>query len=239
MILLAAVVGAELASSSFNGITGGSSGASGPSSSYDSTASGTEALVQLLTERGHQVDRLTSPLGTAVLPGRSTVFVLDPASWKTSDTDALEHALAHGDRVVLGGPPPATGVLRLLLGIPSPPVWHPGPAGLTRPVAVRPEVTGVQSVIATGLGTYAVARDNPGEPVPLLRGPGGILALVTQGRGTLVLLASSSPLQNGSLGRDDNAAFALNLVAQGSPVVIDEYDHGFGQPGAGLAGLPA
>ncbi len=78
-----------------------------------------------------------------------------------------------------------------------------------------------------------------GEPVPLLRGPGGILALVAQGRGTIVLLASSSPLHNGSLGRADNAALALDLTPAGSTVVFDEYDHGFGRPGAGLAGLPA
>jgi hypothetical protein len=62
---------------------------------------------------------------------------------------------------------------------------------------------------------------------------------VTPGRGSLVLLASSSPLQNGALGQADNAAFALDLVPAGSTVVFDEYDHGFGHAGSGLAGLPA
>jgi hypothetical protein len=54
-----------------------------------------------------------------------------------------------------------------------------------------------------------------------------------------VLLASSSPLENASLGQADNAALALDLVTPGAPAVFDEYDHGFGRPGTGLAGLPA
>ncbi len=45
-----------------------------------------------------------------------------------------------------------------------------------------------------GTGTFAIPAARSGEPVPLLQGPGGVLALVAQGRGTVVLLASSSPL---------------------------------------------
>jgi hypothetical protein len=73
----------------------------------------------------------------------------------------------------------------------------------------------------------------------MLKGSAGVLALVAQGRGTVVLMASSSPFHNSSIGRADNAAFALDLVAPGAPVVFDEYDHGFGRPSPGLAGLPA
>jgi hypothetical protein len=93
-------------------------------------------------------------------------------------------------------------------------------------------------VVAPGPGFYDDPQIGPGQPVSLLDGPHGILALVTPGQGNLILLASSSPLQNRALGRADNAGFALDLVGSG-PVVIDEYDHGFGRPGTGLAGLPA
>ena len=53
----------------------------------------------------------------------------------------------------------------------------------------------------------------------LLGGSRGALALLAEvGRGRLVLLASSSPLDNGLLGCDDNAAFALDLAGPaGSP----------------------
>ncbi len=239
LVLLAAVGGTELASSTVTGLGGSGSGASGPSSSYDSSGSGTEALAQLLTESGHRVDRLTVPLGQAVLPAGSTVFVLDPTSWNASDTVTLERTLSKGDRVVLGGRSPGRGVLRSLLGVTSPPTWRATPAGISHPVVDLPEVSGVRTVVATGNGTFAMAPARMGGPVPLLRGPGGTLALVAQGRGTVVLLASSSPLHNGSLGQRDDAALALDLVAPGSSVVFDEYDHGFGHPGSGLAGLPA
>jgi hypothetical protein len=240
LVVLAALAGLELVSSYVGGLAGsGSGGASGPSSSYDSSAAGTEAMAQLLTDRGHRVDRLTTPLGQAALPAGSTVFVLDPTSWTASDTDALERALSQGDRVVLGGSPPGDGVLRALLDVTTAPRWRSVAAGTTHPVVDLPEVAGVQTVIATGSGTYVVGSSGSGDPVPLLRGPGGVLALAAQGRGTVVLLGSSSPIENGALGRADDAALALDLVPPRSPVVFDEYDHGFGRPGDGLAGLPA
>jgi hypothetical protein len=185
------------------------------------------------------VDRLTVALSAATLPAGSTIFVLDPTSWSASDTATLRRALAHGDRVLLGGRSPGPGVLRSLLGVTSAPLWRAAAAGFAHPVVDRPAVANVATVLATGGGTFAVPAAGDGEPVPLLRGPGGVLALVTKGRGALVLLASSSPFHNGSLGRVDNAALALDLSPPGSPVVFDEYDHGFGRPGAGLAGLPA
>ena len=238
LVVVAAVVAAQLASSTFSGLSSPSSGASGPSSSYDSSASGTGALAQLLADRGHGVHRVTVPLGSASVPVDSTVLVLDPRSWTPSDTHALERAMAAGDRVVLGGRSPAPGVLRSL-GIVSPPRWQPTPAGATHPVARLPEVRGVRTVVAAGAGTFAATASGALEPAPLLSGPGGVLAVVTPGRGSLVLLASSSPLRNGALGQADNAAFALDLVPARSTVVFDEYDHGFGRAGSGLAGLPA
>ena len=54
-----------------------------------------------------------------------------------------------------------------------------------------------------------------------------------------VFLASSAPLTNAFLADQDNAALALNLAGPASrSVVFDEYDHGYGRTGGGLAGLP-
>ncbi len=54
-----------------------------------------------------------------------------------------------------------------------------------------------------------------------------------------MLLADPAPLENGSQARADDALLGLNLAGPaGRPVVFDEYDHGYGQSGSGIAGLP-
>ncbi len=237
-IILAVLLGAELVSSITGGI-GGNNGASGPSSTYDSSASGTEAFAQLLAERGYNVTRLTDPLAELNVSHHSTIFVLDPTEWNTSDTAALRRALREGNRVVLGGTLPASGALGGLLGSP-PPRWREIPAGVTHPTGDQSEVRAIASVLSSGLGSYDSLSVSGSSEVPLLVGSTGTLAVLGTGPGTLVLLASSSALQNGSIGQLDNAAFALDLAGGArSAVVFDEYDHGFGRPGRGLPGLPA
>ena len=79
-----------------------------------------------------------------------------------------------------------------------------------------------------------------GEAQPLLTGGGGYLALTQRvGNGTLVLLASAAPLQNHLIGEADNAVFGIDVGLSGAKLVaFDEYDHGFGQVGGGVGGLP-
>jgi hypothetical protein len=184
------------------------------------------------------VHQLAASLGSSPLPGHDTLFVLDPTSWNTSDTRALVAVVSAGDRLVLGGRPPA-GVLRTLLGHSVTPSWRSVVAGTTHPVSAPFLVSGVDTVVAPGRGVYIPTTTRPSGLTPVLAGSEGDLALVGGHGGSIVLLASSSPLRNGALGRADNAALALRLVTPGSPVVFDEYDHGFGRSGTGLAGLPA
>ena len=66
---------------------------------------------------------------------------------------------------------------------------------------------------------------------------GSLLLVRPAGRGRIVLLADSSPLQNRLLGEADNAAFALALSGKG-PLTFVESVHGYG-PQRGLAALPA
>ncbi|MGC9961008.1 MAG: DUF4350 domain-containing protein [Acidimicrobiales bacterium] len=210
----------------------------GSSSSLDATPTGAEALARLLAAEHHSVRSLTEPLSQASLPTDGTLFVLDPAGALTPAAPALERYLYAGGHVVLGGQVPAS-VLRALLGTAAVPVWLPAPSGAAHPVVQTDAVRGVSTVLGGPDGSFSV-RSAPGLTI-LLRGPGGVLALgTTVGRGTLVLLASSAPLQNALLAGADDAAFALDLAAPASaPVAFDEYDHGLGRAGTGLAGLPA
>jgi hypothetical protein len=75
-------------------------------------------------------------------------------------------------------------------------------------------------------------------PVLVRRGGAPLLVAGEVGRGRLLALADSSPLQNTGLRRADNAALALRLAGpEGRPVVFAESVHGFA-PRSGLAALP-
>ena len=237
LLLVGLLVVAELTSAVVGGLGGGSSGAQGDSSSYDASPTGTEAFGQLLSLRGHPVDRLTTAPASARLAPGATLFVLDPIDWTASDTTAVERLLAEGRDVVLGGRPPE-GLLGALPHLGAIPEWSASLTGDVRPVA-SPPPEGVKRVVVPGLGSYRPSSIGHGVRV-LLAGRGGVLAAAVRvGAGSLVLLSSTSCIANEALGRADNAAWALDLAGAGRrPVVFDEYDHGFGRPGAGLAGLP-
>src|SRR5205823_2322401 len=78
-----------------------------------------------------------------------------------------------------------------------------------------------------------------GRAVPVLgAGRRTLLARSTDGRGTIELLADSSPLRNRLLDRRDDAALALELA--GPPrraAVFVESVHGYGEA-TGLAAIP-
>jgi hypothetical protein len=208
----------------------------GPASSLDTSKSGTAAVAQLLSARGHPVRQVEVPVGSASLQVPGTLFVLDPQGRLTTELAAIHGYLLAGGRVVLAGRP-AAGVLRGLLGPGLLPIWQQATAGLSHAGAPAPQNYGANSVISSTPGSW---RKGATSVRTLLGGSGGALALLADvGHGRLVLLASSSPLDNDLLGRDDNAAFALDLAGPaGSPVAFDEYDHLKTSSGTGIAGLP-
>jgi len=107
-----------------------------------------------------------------------------------------------------------------------------GPAG----PATAPEVEGVGSVRAAQLGSWR----QPGQLQPILAGEGDrVLALAGDvDAGRVVALADPSPVQNGLLAADDDAALALGLAGgSGRAVLFAEGPHGYGQA-EGLAALP-
>src|SRR5207237_3420763 len=98
------------------------------------------------------------------------------------------------------------------------------------------EVEGVRTVRAGRLGSWEV----PGGLQPILAGDlGRVIAVAgNSGSGRVVALADPSPVHNGFLAAEDNAAFALGVVGDpGRPVLFAEGAHGYGES-EGLSALP-
>ena len=248
IILVGGIVAGETALGLVGGIVGGSPAGSGPSSSFDTSPGGTAAFAQLLSDRGYRVVRSTMPLDQATVAPGSTLFVIDPSTWSTADTRVAGSVLRAGGRVVVAGQPPGDGLLATLFGAADPPEWSSqsaaagGSTPIVTPIGTSPLSAGVSTV---ELGFDATGSIQPtGSATPFLAGPGGAFAVAAgshrSGGPDAVLLASSTPLLNASLDQADNAALALDLAgAPSTTVVFDEYDHGYGRRGSGLAGLPS
>jgi len=246
MVIAAGVIVLEFAVSFADAVYGTPSRSIlGPASSLDTSENGTAALAQLFRDRRHSVRQLEVRVSAAALPVPGTLFVLDPQNKLAGDLPALHRYLTAGGRVVLAGRP-AGGTLRALLGPGQLPIWQAAMPGPSHPAAPAPENYGALTVVSNAAGSWRAApRGGTTASVTervhtLLGGPGGALALLAEvGRGRLVLLASSSPLDNGCLARADNAAFALDLAGPvAAPVAFDEYDHLLTSSGSGIAGLP-
>jgi hypothetical protein len=94
----------------------------------------------------------------------------------------------------------------------------------------------VRTVRAGRLGSWEV----PGGLRPILAGDLDRVIAVAgdSGSGRVVALADPSPVQNGLLAAEDNAAFALGVVGgPGRRVLFAEGAHGYGES-EGLAALP-
>lgn len=116
--------------------------------------------------------------------------------------------------------------------------WSSSPANTVRPSTASLHSAGVEHIDSPGPGTFVVTHAGSGL-VTLAQGAGGVLALAIHHGGLLVILASSSPLWNQNLATADNAAFGVDLAGPSHSVVtFDEYAHGVGVPGKGLASLP-
>jgi hypothetical protein len=190
-------------------VTGGTPG--GPrSSSYATARDGAAAYAELLGRAGHPVEQVRKLPHTAQPGAGSTVFLLDPPAVGTNDLDALRSFVQGGGRLVTAG------LSREELG------------ELVSPVPERVRGRRSQRVRGLEIRTDGAAAWRPQ----------GFLATQRTGRGTVYLLADSSPLQNRLLGSADNAALGLALAGPRlRPVEFLESYHGYGT-GSGLAALP-
>lgn len=209
-------------------------GPQGPtSSSYATAAQGLAAWAELLPRAGHPVSQLRQALGEAHLSPTSTLVVLDPDALTRSDGGHLSAFVRAGGRLIIGGRAPDAALASVL---PDPPPWT---AVARSSAAVAPAVAdlaGVSRVATAGAGAWVdpgsfrvLVADASRAPIVLRR---------QEGRGTLYLLADTSPLQNRLLDREDNALFALDLAGGSErPVTFVESVHGFGVS-RGLAAIP-
>ncbi len=104
--------------------------------------------------------------------------------------------------------------------------------------ALRTFVRDGGRLVVSGLSREAVAELAPSASGQRARLQGIEVETRRLGRGSLLLLSDSSPLQNRFLGDGNNAAFGLALAGGRSrPVAFLESYHGYGT-GSGLSALP-
>ena len=209
LTVVVVLVAVNLALRFLGTLTGGTPG--GPrSSSYATSLHGAAAYAELLGRAGHPVEQVRALPHRSPPSAGTTAFLLDPPAVEPRDLAALRAFVYDGGRLVASGL--------------SPRAMH---ALVSRvPQRVRgPRQVGMDGLeIKTGGATA-------------WRGE-GLLATRRIGRGTVSLLADSSPLQNRLLGSADNAAFGLALAgAPNRPVAFLESYHGYGT-GSGLSALP-
>jgi hypothetical protein len=226
--VLAAVVALDLGLHFLGTLTGGTPG--GPqSSSYATGATGLGAYAELLGRRSHGIDRLRRTPHALKLDPTHTIVLLDPPAVTTRDARALRAFVTAGGRLIAGGG--NTGWLVQL-------VAHP-PSGDENGIRLAhrlgPAFAGVRTVRTAG----DLAWRKTGETRALFgRRRRIVVADARLGRGTLLLLADPSPLQNRLLGEADNAALGLALAGSpGRSVDFLETYHGYGRS-TGLSALP-
>lgn len=239
LVAVAVVAAFELGSSLVTGIAGNAPAGDQASSSFSTSPSGVGAMAQLLTARGHHVAQDTAPLSGQNLAADAVLFVIDPTSWTRADNAAVARLVTGGGRAVIVGRPPS-GLAGVLFGTVGVPRWEARPSGVAEAATPSSLTAGLASVSSGPTGSF-----EPGAASVVLAGPQGDLAISSGHESAatapaVVMVASSTPFTNAALSERDNAAFALNLAGPGSrPVVFDEYDHGYGRTGTGLAGLPS
>ena len=230
--LLAGVIVLNLGLAALRSATGGTPG--GPtSSSYATASDGAAAFASLLAGAGHEVVRERVTPQRAALDPSDTVVVLDAPFVLPEDASALRRFLLRGGRLIASSSQGSSWLRRV---VSRPPDWGARPITVARPLVPVSELRGVRRIEPAGTGAWVRA----GSSLPVLGDrQGSILDVAAVGRGRALLLADSSPLQNGKLARADNARLASALA--GPParrVLFFENYHGFG-PGTGLSAIPA
>ncbi len=230
--IVVAVVVLNVGLTILRGIYGGPQGE--PSSSYATSPEGIAGYAELLARNGHPVVPLRGSLDD-VLPDDGVVVVLDPEAITPSEVTALADWAAAGGRLVIGGRPELwmEGLTRE-----TPPTWSPAGVMNAQPLAEVPAMRNVSTIGGEGSGSW----EDPGPALPvagLAAQPArNLVAIMSIGSGSAVLLADTSVLHNRYLATHDNALFALNLAGPtGTPVYFAEGVHGYGTE-TGLMAIP-
>jgi hypothetical protein len=197
------------------------------SSSYATSPRGLAAYAALLERHGRDVRRAITPIGKRAPDRDETLVVLDPDVVEPSEARAIGRWVRSGGRLIAGGARNATWLSEVLV---KPPVGREDAPERAPALVPIPGVTAVKP--ADGGGWHRL-----GGALPLL-GPAKapLAAEARAGRGTVLLLADASPLQNRLLDEGDNAALGLALAGD-RDVAFLETVHGYGVA-RGVKALP-
>ena len=218
-------------------------------STFSAMPHGTMACYELFRRLGVPARRLSEPLGSETLANAGVLFILDP--FKEIEGEDLEHL---GRWVREGGvlictrvqslhyfhqiePPPVPPVSRYYVPPEGDPT-HPAPGENPLARDVSAVVFDTTASIKSAQGSKPAETWSPAERL-FIDGAGCRIARRSLSKGSAILLADGSFLSNRSIGREDNAVLAMNLLAAAQAqakrnvVVFDEYHLGFGShPGA-------
>ena len=202
--------------------------ATGPLDPRDVSPGGTHALAALLTGQGRPVTRVetaAAALAQTQRPGAALV-ITDPGALGPTSLAMLARSPA--DLLIVAPGRSALGTLApgvtLATGERVPVASHAPQCGLLAARLAGPADMGGLLLRSTVGGTwrcYLAGLPTAHHPVGQAAAGGGFASLVriqNDGR-TVTVLGTSAPLTNANLGRNGNAALALNLLDQDSRVV--------------------
>ena len=190
-------------------------------STYDTGANGYAGLFEFLQREKIDAARYELPLGE--LPARATIvfagdYTIDSSMLSGKESAALEKWVGRGGRlIVLGSVFP---LARDALGLPK-----------ARSAAAKEVWTGCgfhgKRLVAAGEFASAMRVGCERKRSVLLEARGGAVAVeLKHGRGTIVYVVTPSVFDNAHLAMRDNAAFAYDLFAGGTPM-FDERVYGY------------
>jgi Domain of unknown function (DUF4350) len=193
-------------------------------SSYSTGKHGAKAAYELLRKSGYNVDRQNAPLADVVdhVDDHTTVVIAEPYMQDLLDARAaVKEILNRGGRVLITG---ASGAMLL-----------PG-NGLERGQSSAraecdAEPNGFGQLANSGKvrirAPVSWRPTNPLQRVEYTCGGRAVVVTYSVGKGTVIWWASSFPLENIGIQRDDNLALFLNSIGpQSTHVIWDESLHG-------------
>lgn len=188
-------------------------------SSLVTTSLGTAALLETLDELGAEVIQVRTPIDADVLREVDTFLALEVGEqfYDPFEVVSLKNRVEAGLTLITSGPPNIE-LLEPIIG--DVPDWVP-----TTPLEGASTV-GSFTIASTRFGTF-----QPGSGLPLvITGDRDLVVMFAVGDGAVVMFSDTAMLSNQSLGRADNAEFAVNQIGLGT-VAFDEFRHGFTEIG--------
>jgi hypothetical protein len=194
-------------------------------SSYSTGTRGAKAAFELLRKSGYQVDRQNAPLAGVVdrTDDHTTVVIAEPFIQDVLESRAaVKEILDRGGRVLMTG---ASGAML----VPDNGL-EPSPSATQEECDAEPNGFG-QLANSGKVRLRAPASWRPANPLQRVEytcGGRAVIVTYTVGKGQVIWWASSFPLENNGIQRDDNLALFLNSIGppQSTHVLWDESLHG-------------